>query len=89
MYSFATVDKNNVYNNLDAIREAFIHCMTEDDDFIETIERGTSNKVMIVRRFDKWRLMLTSILGDGAHEPRCFSMKLKIKYLLDFFSSLY
>jgi hypothetical protein len=56
--------------------------MTKDDDFIETIERGTSNKVMIIRRFDKWRLTLDSILSTQESEPRCFSMRLK-KELFD------
>jgi hypothetical protein len=79
MYTFSTANKHQVYQQLDAIRESIIHCMTEDDDFIETIERGTSNKVMIVRRFDKLRLKLEDILAYDFNEPRCFSLNLKTK----------
>jgi hypothetical protein len=79
MYTFSTANKHQVYRHLDAIRESIIHCMTEDDDFIETIERGTSNKVMIIRRFDKLRLKLEDILADDFDGPRCFSLNLKTK----------
>ena len=79
MYTFAKEDKHQIYQHLDPVREAIIHCMTEDDDFIETIERGTSNKAMIVRRFDKLRLKLKAILVDDFYEPRCFSLQIKNK----------
>ncbi len=34
LYSFTQEDKNKVYQNLDSIREALIHLMTDDQDFI-------------------------------------------------------
>lgn len=77
MYSFAKEDKNAVYQNLDRIREALLDLMTTDQDFIDSIELGTSSKKMVTIRFDKWRLTLQSILGIGSKEPRCFSYALK------------
>jgi uncharacterized protein with ParB-like and HNH nuclease domain/predicted transport protein len=77
MYSFAKEDKNTVYQNIDRIREALLDLMTADQDFIDSIELGTSSKKMITVRFDKWRLTLQTILGIGAREPRCFSYALK------------
>ena len=78
MYTFARAEKNQVYRHLDEIREAFLDCMTGNDDFIETIERGTSDKKMVTRRFDIWRGLLDGILAkDGSREPRCFSFQLK------------
>ena len=77
MYSFATEDKNTVFQNLDRIREALIDLMTNDQDFIDSIELSTSSKKAVTTRFDKWRLTLQSILGIGMKETRCFTHQLK------------
>lgn len=77
MYSFAKEDKNKVYQNLDAIREALIHLMTNDSEFIDSIELSTSSVQAVTKRFDKWRAALQEIIGVGQREPRCFSMELK------------
>jgi hypothetical protein len=77
MYSMAHKDKNQVMRNLDAIREAFVFLMTEDDDFIESIELSTSAQKMVLRRFDKWRIALDQVLETDTREPRCFSRTLK------------
>ncbi|MGB0917535.1 MAG: DUF262 domain-containing protein [Flavobacteriales bacterium] len=77
MDSFARVDKNLVYQNLDRIREAFIDLMTNDDTFIDAIEIGTSEERKVQRRFDIWRNRLNEILNDKRVEPRCFSYQLK------------
>lgn len=77
MYSFAKEDKNKVYQNLDAIRESLIHLMTEDQEFIDSIELSTSSVQAVTVRFDKWRSTLQSILGIAQKEPRCFSHQLK------------
>lgn len=76
-YTFAREDKNKVYQNLDSIREALIYLMTNDEEFIEAIERSTSSSQSVTKRFDKWRMALQSIIGIGQKEHRCFSMKLK------------
>lgn len=77
MFSMATADKNAVHRNLDAIREALVHLMTADEEFIASIELSTSSVQAVTTRFDKWRSTLNSILGVGQKEPRCFSRKLK------------
>lgn len=77
MYSFARADKNKVYQNADAIREAIIDLMTTDHDFITAIEKATSSNKMVTTRFDKWRMALDAIVGIDEREPRCFSRKLK------------
>lgn len=79
MYSFARENKNVVYRNLDAIREGLIYLMTEDQDFIDSIELSTSSIQAVTKRFDKWRLVLQGIIGITEHEPRCFSLELKRK----------
>jgi len=77
MYSFAREDKNRVYQNLDSIREALIYLMTNDPEFIDSIELSTSSIQAVTKRFDKWRLTLQGIIGIAQKEPRCFSLKLK------------
>ena len=77
MDAFARADKNIVFGNLDAIREAFLNLMTMDIDFIDSIEIGTSEERKVVRRFDKWRYLLQEILGETKKLPRCFSYQLK------------
>ncbi|MBK9993335.1 MAG: hypothetical protein IPP01_04945 [Saprospiraceae bacterium] len=72
MDSFARVDKNSVYGNLDAIREAFIALMTTDLEFIDAIEIGTSEERKVVRRFDKWRNVLNDILGEQKNKRDVF-----------------
>ena len=77
MYSFAKEDKNKVYQNLDSIREALIYLMTNDQEFIDSIELSTSSIQAVTKRFDKWRLTLQDIIGISQKEPRCFSLELK------------
>lgn len=77
MYSFANEDKNRVFQNLDSIKEALIYLMTEDQEFVDSIELSTSSVQAVTTRFDKWRETLKNILGVQQKEPRCFSYKLK------------
>jgi len=77
MFSFGREDKNRVYQNLDSIREALITLMTDDQEFIDSIELSTSSVQAITKRFDKWRVALESVIGIAQKEPRCFSFELK------------
>src|ERR1039457_999043 len=77
MYTFAREDKNIVFQNLDSIREALLDLMTENQEFIESIELSTSSVQAVTKRFDLWRFALQDIIGIGKKEPRCFSMELK------------
>jgi hypothetical protein len=77
MDSFARIDKNIAYANLDAIREAFIDLMTTDVKFIDAIEKGTSNERQVYYRFDAWKNTLNQILVDEVKQPRCFTYNLK------------
>ena len=77
MSGFASADKNQVMANLDAIREALLVLMTEDEDFIHSIEIGTSAIPEVKCRFDKWRLTLEAMLSETTKQPRCFSRSLK------------
>ncbi len=77
MYTFSREDKNVIYQKLDSIREALIYLMTENQEFIDSIELSTSSIQAVTKRFDLWRLAMQDIVGVGKKEPRCFSMELK------------
>ena len=82
MVNFADRDKNLIMANPDTIREAYIALMTNDEEFINSIELSTSSIRMVIQRFDKWRLTLDGILANQVKQPRCFSQALK-KQLYD------
>ena len=63
MYTFALEDKNVVFQNLNFIREALIHLMTEDQAFIDSIELSTSAVQAVIKKFHTWRLTLKGIVG--------------------------
>jgi len=77
MYTMAREDKNVIFQNLDSVREALIHLMTEDEAFINSIELSTSAVQAVTTRFDTWRLALQGIVGVSRKEPRCFSRLVK------------
>jgi hypothetical protein len=77
MYSFAREEKNVAYQHLDSIREALIHLMVENQEFIDAIELSTSSVQAVTKRFDIWRAALKDIIGIATTEPRCFSSQLK------------
>ena len=79
MDSFARLDKNTVYQNLDSIREAYIELMANDQDFIDSIELSTSSTQAVHARFKKWSQALDSIYDISKKEPRCFSFELKME----------
>jgi hypothetical protein len=82
MWSLAGRDKNQIMAKLDSIREALIVFMTEDQDFIDSIELSTSAAKMVLRRFDKWRLALDAILQPHPKQARLFTRELKQELFL-------
>lgn len=77
MWSMARSDKNQIMACLDTIEEALIMLMTQDQDFIDSIELSTSSLKAVTTRFDKWRMSLDSILASNPKQSRCFSRELK------------
>ncbi len=77
MWGFTRYDKNQVFQHLDSIRESLVVLMSDDAEFIDSIELSTSSIRMVQRRFDKWRSALDHVLGAPHREVRCFSYQLK------------
>ncbi|MBD3338133.1 MAG: DUF262 domain-containing protein [Candidatus Lokiarchaeota archaeon] len=78
MTCFIQYDRNIIYRNLEAIREAVIHLMTENQDFIDSIEKWTGQFDRVKKRFEIFLQTIRSILDDGK-EDRLFSYDLKEK----------
>lgn len=76
-WGFTRYDKNALMSNLDSIREAWISLMSNDEDFIESIERSTSSLKYVTYRFDAWRKVLDEVMANTTKQPRCFTRKLK------------
>jgi hypothetical protein len=79
MYSFARQNRIKVLQHKDSIDEALIDLMTTDQEFIDSIEVTTSNKIVVTTRFDKWIRALENILDKGAHVPGRFNYELKFE----------
>ncbi len=77
MFSFANADKGKIYHHLDTVRETFIHLMTNDQEFIDTISFHTNDARRVRTRFKKWLEALQAITDVTQKEPRCFSLHLK------------
>ena len=60
-----------------AIREALIHLMADNQEFIDAIELSTSSVQAVTKRFDLWRAALKDVTGSAPKEERCFSRRLK------------
>lgn len=79
MFGFTLYEKPQIFAKLDAIREALIDLMANNDEFIRAIELSTSSKQAVEVRFDLWRSTLKTVMGISSLEPRCFSLALKNK----------
>jgi hypothetical protein len=80
MWVFSREDKNIIYQNMDSIREELIYLMTNDKDFIDSIELSTSSVQAVKTRFRKFEVAMENVIGIAQREPRCFSLKLKQEY---------
>lgn len=77
MVSFLAYDKNLIMRNLDALREAIISLMTENQLFIDSIEKWTYAHDQVKRRFEIFNQTISSILRSDNTQERLFSHELK------------
>ncbi len=77
MIGLLHLDKNMVYRNLDAIREAVIYLVTEDQRFVDTIEKWTSMGDQIRKKFSMFNAAIDAIVKNDNAQARCFSHEFK------------
>lgn len=79
MYSFARISRYKVLQHKDRIDEALINLMSNDQEFIDTMETSTSSKIFVKARFEKWIHTLDQILEKGTNQPGTFNYPLKFE----------
>jgi hypothetical protein len=77
MVGLLHLDKNMIYRNLDAIREAVIYLVTEDERFVDTIEKWTSMGDQIRKKFGIFNATIDVIVKNDNAQARCFSHEFK------------
>jgi uncharacterized protein with ParB-like and HNH nuclease domain len=77
MTYFLDKDKNIIFRNLDSIREAYIHLLTENEEFVDTIEKWTNSYNQIRKKFQIFDQTMTAIFDGDSIQDRCFSSDLK------------
>lgn len=77
MFSFASVEKRQIYPKLDAIREALFDLMSTDYDFVDAISYYTNNASKVKIRFEKWLQAFNDLIDSPISSQRCFSRSLK------------
>ena len=77
MCCFANYSKNEILRNADFIREAMLELMINDVDFIKSIEKETSNKEVLKKRFKIWLNKLDEIVGTNNYQQRIFPYTIK------------
>lgn len=63
---------------LDAIREVWIALITEDENFLESIEQSTSSLKNKIYRFNAWQKVINEVLSSTLTKPRRFTRVLKL-----------
>jgi len=82
MCGFAEYAKRDVAPRAQAIREIFLHLVTSDDDFNETIEISTYGTNTVKRRMEMWMQAIREVLILPDQDRRCFTYEEK-KRLFD------
>ena len=77
MCGFVPYTSNQIVNHADAIREAMLDIMCNDQEFIQSIEIQTSSTKQMTLRFEKWLGVLKQILVDSSPSQRTFPYAVK------------
>lgn len=77
MCGFLDYSKNQIVPKSDAIREAMINLMCNNQDFINSIELKTNDTGTLKLRFDIWYLELKKIIGNKINNNRNFTYEQK------------
>ncbi len=77
MDSMARHDTTVVMRHLDAIREALLDLMVNNQQFNDSIMIKTSDTPVVIKRFEIWNNTLKNVIQDDQADIRCFSFELK------------
>ena len=74
---YKSIQKPKIIKNLDCIREAILHLMTEDEKFIDQISLATTDEAVVKSRHERFKKLIDEIVKTTRKEPRSFSKQLK------------
>lgn len=77
MCGFVNYEKNQVISHADELREALIHLMSNNEEFINAIEIKTNDRNILTKRFKIWFETLEKIMGDPKRELRIYPYSIK------------
>jgi HNH endonuclease len=77
LWGFTQFKKGDVVRNADAVREAAIELMGENEEFADVVVNNTSDKRRLRRRFELWEQMLRAVIGDSTQGRRLFDRRVK------------
>ena len=79
LWGFTRYSKERYVPHLDEIYETLMKLMSDDQEFIDSIQISTSSSASVYHRFAKWQGKLDLILGQKTTNPRLFKRSEKIK----------
>jgi hypothetical protein len=82
MYGFMEYEKRQIHGKEQATKDAFLDLVTNDKEFIETIEKGTYDTAKVKLRTEKWFSVLRKIIGYPETDRRIYTSEEK-KLLYD------
>ncbi|MCM3718129.1 GmrSD restriction endonuclease domain-containing protein [Fictibacillus phosphorivorans] len=77
MCGFVNYDKHQIISKADQIRERLIKLMSQNEEFINSIEIKTSDKNVLTKRFRIWLDVLDEIVGETVVNARIFDYSIK------------
>ena len=77
MTSLASYPKHLLLRNADSIREEFIHLLSNDQYFFDSMTFGTNSHSKLSYRNLTWRTALRQVVELSETEPRCFQIGFK------------
>lgn len=82
MGGFINYTKNQIVPKANDIREKFLDLMTNNSEFMNTVENKTNDTIVLKRRFEIWLKELEKIIGNAPADQRAFKFSDK-KALFD------
>lgn len=76
---FVNYEKYQIIPKADAIKEALIQLMSENEKFIDSIEIATNDRQKVKTRFTIWFETLEKLIGTPSNELRIFPFLIKKK----------
>jgi len=72
MGGFVNYSKNQIIPKANEIREKFLDLLTNNAEFMNTVENKTNDTIVLKKRFEIWLKELEKIIGNSPQDSRAF-----------------